>query len=276
MGMPPKSSDKQLGEAVRKSLVPPARTLPSTDLFGFNTIDSLGSYDPFDPERDGIESYAHNAFSGVFYNHQAEAVNLMTVYILHHIKKVNARVDVNGIAENLTDTDTTSHLVGENWKGRSLLGHFISDNCIFQQQRFVNESNADFTRIFTDKLDAIFATAKENDCTVQIFRDILHSVALQLCFKYGFDNSPLRVYSTIHTAIDLHESGDVVTAEMMSGGDYRYYINEQIMLRQSDVLSGDTYIINKDGLSQFCDLMESLGLAEQRGHHQIAERIRNL
>jgi hypothetical protein len=272
MGKPVPSEDVQLSETMRQDVNYQSCKLETVDLDEiFASLD--GEVFSLGPDYDAIDQIIYSAYNcGLRYEKDATA--LMSVYLLSHLNRSNFKMRTDSMTNGLVSAACVECVTDSSWKERPLLGYFDCENALSLSDTYVNVLNADFVRIFTSKIDALFASATSGDFLTTGLKNTLYRIAVKGYF--GYDADVFSTYHAVNEILDLHERNATITEAHICSSSYRDNINYSVALPRQDVAAGLTYEVNKTGLNQFCDLIESLGLSDMDGFTALRNRIRAL
>jgi len=204
-----------------------------------------------------------------------DATSLLAVYLLRHLHRANSKMDLSRLACAFNLVSCAHCIVGTQWKERSLIGYFDSDKPCEFGNKFINAPNLEFVRIFTDKLDTLFLSGASDDYATMRLRRILCDLTATAYFNSS--NDALHAFQAVSDVMDMIGRNETITKEHVNGCDYRSNIYRSIVLPKNDVASGQEYAINREGLIQFAELVDALGLADEMpGFKSIAARIHAL
>jgi hypothetical protein len=200
---------------------------------------------------------------------------LAAVYLLNHLRKTGAKMDLGRLTCVFSPTSCANFIVRGSWKNHSIIGYFDADKPNEYGCEFINAPNRGFVEIFTGKLDALFSIGAPDDYMAIRLRRTLAETAATAYFKYS--NDALHAFQAVNDVINMHERNEIITEEQVDSNEYRSNIYRAIALPKNDIVSGATYELNTEGLLQFCDMVDALGLSgDMPGFTEIATRIRAL
>jgi hypothetical protein len=226
-----------------------------------------------DGPLDKIDSLVITAMQGAK-NFEYDSKTLLAVYLLQHLQKTNAKMDLGCLTCAFNLTSCANDIVRGNWKQRSVIGYFDADKSNEFGGEFINALNLDFVRIFTGKLDVLFLTGAPDDYATISLKNTLYDLATVAYFNYS--NDALHAFQAVSDVIDMYSRNKTIAAEHIDGCDYRANIYRAIVLPRYDIESGETYELNIAGLQQFVALIDALNLSDMPGFTEIAARIRDL
>ena len=270
-----RADDVRLSEAVRECVDYSGSnlgiTLSDMDCSGFDGIGGIGG---MGISFDKIDSMVESAYCNEF-NYTSDANALLAVYLLNHFQKTGQSPDLCYLSNYLYPFSCADELIGREWNGRSIIGFCSEDEEEFPPVGFQSKLNLDFTKIFTEKLDILFA--KSDDFAADSLKELLYCMAVQTYFGSLREGNVHRLYAVIDEIIGLHTAGKAITEEHTNHRGYRNYIGgSALLLTKKDIKSGTTYELNTAGLTQFVELIEALGLEAQPGFRAIAGKMKSL
>jgi hypothetical protein len=272
MGTPVPSEEAQLSGTLRQDVNYQLCKLESVNLDEiFCSLD--GEVFSLGPDYDSIDQIIYSAYNcGIRYDKDAAA--LMTVYLLIHLSKSNFKMRTDSMTNGLVSAACVECVTDSSWKEHPLLGYFDCENSLSLSDTYVNTHDDDFVKIFTNKIDRLFASATSDDFLTAGLKNTLYRIAVKGYF--GYDADVFSTYHAVNEILDLHEKNETITESHICSSSYRDHINYSVALPRQDVAAGLTYEVNKTGLNQFCDLIESLNLSDMDGFTDIKNRIRAL
>jgi hypothetical protein len=268
----PLSEAAKLSNSIRKDVTGCATRLSPSSLDDiFNSMEGeivCGlSYDYIDKRVDS----AYNG-TNVF---ERDGRALMAVYLLNRLDKISACINLSNLTYLFPDESCVEHIIDPHWANRSLIGHFAHTFAYDFKNEYVRDLNHDFVKIFTGKLDVLFATAAQDDYAAASLREILYSSIVRLYFGYRTRDA-LRSYHTVNTLIEMAKRGETITEEHTFGPGYLDEVCYSVVLPRQTVSEGLTYELNAPGLLEFVQLVEALKLDDMPCFSSIAEKIRAL
>jgi hypothetical protein len=270
--MKPLSEAAQLSNAIRKDVSRCATRLSPSSLDDIFT--SMEGEIVCGPSYDYIDKMVDSAYNGanVF---ERDARALMAVYLLNHLDKIGACINLSNLTYLFPDESCVEHIIDPHWKGRSLIGYFEHDFAYDFKNEYIRDLNHEFVKIFTSKLDVLFATAAQDDYATASLREILYTSIVRLYFGYRTRDA-LRSYHTINALIDMTKRDETITEEHTFGPGYLDETSYAVVLPRQTISEGLTYELNVAGLLEFVQLVEALKLDDMTCFSSIAEKIRAL
>jgi len=268
-----KADDVRLSEAVREGVDYNSSNLGiSLSSMDCNGFDGFGGIGGMGISFDRIDTLVESAYCSEF-NYTSDANALLAIYLLNHFQKAGQSPDLCYLSNYLYPFSCADDLIGREWNGRSIIGFCSEDEEDFPPIGFQQRLNLDFTKIFTDKLDILFA--KSDDFAADSLKELLYCVAVQTYFGSLREGNVHRLYAVIDEVIGLHMAGKAITEEHTNHRGYKNYIGgSAVVLKRKDIKNGTTYELNTVGLTQFVELIEALGLEAQPGFRSIADKIK--
>jgi hypothetical protein len=240
--------------------------------FAFDSDDS--GYSGREIEKIVDAAYEHKDFRSL----ATDAPPLMFMYLLNHINKNNGKpTDFN--PDYLPDDAVYRRLTESGWEDRPLVGCYVREQESSSYIHFEPNFNTNFTSIFTNKLDTMLNSTKQDNpdfFAVENLRRILFDLAVGV---YLYHSGSVETYQSLHALthlLNLHDAGTIITCDNFKVQNYGAEIEHAALIDYYDINNGSTHQINKAGLLSFVELIDNFGLSEMCGFNIIADRIRSL